>query len=237
MTPQSPICSGVFASVLLSGATLAAPSVTIPLANVAITNGAAASRNSAPATIDAALRYRSVTSGTVVGTPPFSLLGVLFPNAVPLSQAIQTLTGAPADLDNVLGNPSGGLPVGGVPQVLSGSGTVLTQEVSVTATLTVGIDTTGIATFNLSGVVISPAAVGGLKFVTGGVMLTAITCICDLNLDGVVDDADFQLFVPDYDTLLLAAPQTGGDFNGDGLCDDADFQAFVVAYDALLCPQ
>lgn len=227
---------GVVACVMLSTAAFGAPSVTIPLANVSITNGSTASRDSAPATIDTALRYRSVTSGTVVGTPPFSILGLLFQNPVPLSQAIQTLTGAPADLDNVLGNPTGTLPVGGVPQVLSGSGTVLTQQFSITAALTVGIDTSGLATFNLGSVAISPPSVGGLKFVTGGITLTTITCICDLNLDGLVDDADFQIFLPDYEALELASAQTGGDFSGDGLCDDSDFQIFVAAYDALLCP-
>ena len=230
------IRSGLATGMAFASSGLAAPSVTIPLANVSISNGSSALRDSTPATIDAALRYRSVTSGTVMGTPQFSLLGLLFPTAVPLSQAIQTLTGAPADLDTVLGNPSGTLPFGGVPQVLSGSGTVLTQEVSLTATLTVGIAAGGIASFSVSDVAITPAAVGGLRFVTGAVTLTAIRCIWDLNFDGLVDDADFQLFVPDYETLLLAAPQTGGDFTGDGLCDDADFQVFVGAYDALLCP-
>ncbi|MFN9972383.1 MAG: hypothetical protein ACK58T_21085, partial [Phycisphaerae bacterium] len=147
----------------------ASPSVNIPLASVSIINGSSAPRDSAPATIDAALRYRSVTSGTVVGTPQFSLLGLLFPTAVPLSQAIQTLTGAPADLDRVLGNPSGTLPFGGTPQVISGSGTVLTQEVTLTAKLTVGIGAGGVASFSVSDAAISPSAVGGLRFVTGAV--------------------------------------------------------------------
>jgi hypothetical protein len=230
------IRSGLLTGAAVAFGAFAAPSVNIPLANVSIINGSSATRDSAPATIDAALRYRSVTSSTVVGTPQFSLLGLLFPTAVPLSQAIETLTGAPADLDSVLGNPSGTLPFGGTPQVISGSGTVLTQEVTLTATLTVGIGAGGVASFSVSDAAISPTAVGGLRFVTGAVTLTAIRCICDLNLDGVVDDADFQLFIPDYDALLLDTPQTGGDFNGDGLCDDADFQIFVVAYDTLLCP-
>jgi hypothetical protein len=236
MLLSNTIRSGLVTGAAVAFGAFAAPSVNIPLANVSIINGSSADRDSAPATVDAALRYRSVTSGTVVGTPQFSLLGLLFPTAVPLSQAIQTLTGSPADLDTVLGNPSGGFPVGGVPQVLSGSATVLTQEVTVTATLTVGVGSNGVARFSVSDVAIAPAAVGGLRFVTGSVTLTAIGCIFGLNFDGVVDDADFQLFVPDYDTLVLAAAQTGGDFNGDGLCDDADFQLFVVAYDTLLCP-
>ena len=112
---------------------------------------------------------------------------------------------------------------------------MLGSTVTVTATLTVGIDAGGIASFALSGVTVTPTVVGGLKFVSGQVTLDAITCLADLNFDGLVDDADFSLFVADYDALLVASPQTGGDFNGDGQCDDADFSIFVVAYDALLC--
>ncbi len=58
------------------------------------------------------------------------------------------------------------------------------------------------------------------------------TCVCDLNADGVVDDADFSMFVVSYD--LLEDPL--GDFNGDGFTDDADFVIFVGAYNELLCP-
>lgn len=58
------------------------------------------------------------------------------------------------------------------------------------------------------------------------------TCICDLNADGVVDDADFVMFVSSYD--LLEDPL--GDFNSDGVTDDADFVIFVGAYNDLICP-
>ncbi|MBS0191696.1 MAG: hypothetical protein U0573_11585 [Phycisphaerales bacterium] len=65
-------------------------------------------------------------------------------------------------------------------------------------------------------------------------------CIADLNKDGVVNDEDFQIFVPAYDTLdcdALAMPRGCiADLNFDGVVDDSDFQIFVIAYDALLCP-
>lgn len=57
------------------------------------------------------------------------------------------------------------------------------------------------------------------------------TCICDLNVDGLVDDADFSMFIVSYD--LFDDPL--GDFNNDGVTDDADFSIFVGAYDQLLC--
>lgn len=65
-------------------------------------------------------------------------------------------------------------------------------------------------------------------------------CPCDLNNDGVVEDADFSIFVLAYNILDCA---DGGmpfgcpaDFNYDGVVDDADFQIFVVAYNNLICP-
>lgn len=57
-------------------------------------------------------------------------------------------------------------------------------------------------------------------------------CEGDLNLDGTVTDADFELFVVAYNQLLTSA----GDLDGDTLTTDADFTLFVVAYDQLLCP-
>ncbi|MBY0111710.1 MAG: S8 family serine peptidase [Phycisphaerales bacterium] len=66
--------------------------------------------------------------------------------------------------------------------------------------------------------------------ITGNV--AEATCICDLNVDGVVDDLDFQLFAVAYDNLLDPL----GDFNNDGVTDDADFSTFAPAYDTLLCP-
>jgi hypothetical protein len=221
---------------LHQSAALAAPEVTIPLTGVSITNGSTAGRNSSPEMINAALRYRSRTDGMVVGTPTFSLLGLLISSPQPLSQALQTLTGSPPNLDSVFGNPAGTLPVVGMAQTYSGSGMVFTTPVTISATLAEGIDATGVASFTLSNVSISPTLVGGLKFTSGQVTLDAITCLCDLNFDGVVDDSDFTLFVVDYDALVVAAPQTGGDFNGDGVCDDADFSIFAGAYNELVCP-
>ncbi len=68
----------------------------------------------------------------------------------------------------------------------------------------------------------------------------AAGCPCDLNHDGLVDDADFSIFVVSYDTLECADPTMPAgcpaDFNGDGVVDDVDFQVFVPAYDDLICP-
>ena len=65
-------------------------------------------------------------------------------------------------------------------------------------------------------------------------------CPCDLNADGVVDDADFTLFIPAYNILDCADPSMPlgcpADFNHDGVVEDSDFTIFVVAYNELLCP-
>ncbi|MBN8598921.1 MAG: hypothetical protein J0L78_14705 [Planctomycetes bacterium] len=57
-------------------------------------------------------------------------------------------------------------------------------------------------------------------------------CRADFNLDNVVDDADFVLFLNAYSALL----SNGGDLSGDGKTDDADFSLFAPAYDSLTCP-
>lgn len=65
-------------------------------------------------------------------------------------------------------------------------------------------------------------------------------CPADLNNDGIVEDADFSLFVVAYDALDCADPVMSlgcpADLNHDGVVDDADFSPFVVAYNELLCP-
>ncbi|MBS0188484.1 MAG: hypothetical protein JSS51_10465 [Planctomycetes bacterium] len=64
-------------------------------------------------------------------------------------------------------------------------------------------------------------------------------CRGDLNHDGVVDDADFLLFVTGYNLLDCAdpamPPNCPADINADGFADDADFVIFAAAYDRLLC--
>ncbi len=66
-----------------------------------------------------------------------------------------------------------------------------------------------------------------------------LVCPGDLNGDGLVDDADFSIFVVAYDVLDCAVAEMPlgcpSDLNRDGLVDDGDFSVFVGAYDALLC--
>jgi len=74
---------------------------------------------------------------------------------------------------------------------------------------------------------------GGTAQSPSGVWAFQVRGICDLNIDGFVDDSDFVLFAAAYETFVTA----DGDFDGDGFTDDADFVIFAGAYDALLaCP-
>jgi len=62
--------------------------------------------------------------------------------------------------------------------------------------------------------------------------------ITDINADGQVDDADFILFLDQYDLMLCTDPlmpdACSADFNHDDLVDDADFAIFIPAYNTML---
>ncbi|MFO0861362.1 MAG: hypothetical protein U0570_12470 [Phycisphaerales bacterium] len=64
-------------------------------------------------------------------------------------------------------------------------------------------------------------------------------CPGDFNLDGVVDDADFGVFVVAYNLLLCndaqMVPGCAPDLDHSSAVDDADFSLFIAAYDALTC--
>lgn len=65
------------------------------------------------------------------------------------------------------------------------------------------------------------------------------TCPGDLNSDGFVDDADFQIFAAAYNILDCAdtamASGCPADLNRDGFVDDADFTVFAAAYNVVFC--
>jgi hypothetical protein len=213
----------------------AAPSVNVPLTGVSITNGATNTQSSSPATIDPALRYRYTIDGNVRGTPAFSLLGLLYSQPTPLASIITTFGGSADDLAGVFGNPSGTLPSGPTTVVFRQNGSIGTTPASIQFNLTGSFSATGVVTFTIDAVTITPTLAGGLVFTSGQATISAVTCLADLNFDNQVDDADFILFVPSYNDLLVPQAQTAGDFNGDSQCDDADFQIFAAAYNELLC--
>lgn len=65
-------------------------------------------------------------------------------------------------------------------------------------------------------------------------------CAGDLNANGFVDDADFQVFVVQYDIVDCSDPEMKpgcpADLNADGFVDDLDFVLFAAAYNQVICP-
>ena len=64
-------------------------------------------------------------------------------------------------------------------------------------------------------------------------------CPSDLNMDLLVDDADFVIFLGQYNILDCADtamyPGCPADFNTDHFVDDGDFVIFLAAYNELIC--
>ncbi|MGH7244037.1 MAG: LamG domain-containing protein [Phycisphaerales bacterium] len=77
------------------------------------------------------------------------------------------------------------------------------------------------------------------RFLTDAELRT-FACATDMNSDLFVDDADFSIFVQQYNVLDcgdVAMPfNCSADFNQDQLVDDTDFVIFVGEYDQLVCP-
>jgi len=94
------------------------------------------------------------------------------------------------------------------------------------ASIETDIDIAQLVTFTLSPLVNDICDTTGYQAAIFG------SCQFDLNRDGLVDDADFSIFIGAYNDLVTIS----GDFNSDGFTNDADFLLFVPAYNQLLCP-
>jgi len=74
----------------------------------------------------------------------------------------------------------------------------------------------------------------------GAYELERSPCPADFNLDLVVDDADFVIFLAGYNLLICDDPAMPAgcpaDLDNNNLVDDADFVIFLQAYNFLECP-
>ncbi|HEX8877145.1 MAG TPA: putative Ig domain-containing protein [Phycisphaerales bacterium] len=68
------------------------------------------------------------------------------------------------------------------------------------------------------------------------VIVFFFNCASDFNCDGVVDDLDFQTFVPAYNQVTVPPANPKFDLNNDSVVDDSDFLIFVQQYNDVLCP-
>lgn len=77
------------------------------------------------------------------------------------------------------------------------------------------------------------------RFLTD-VELRSFACATDMNGDLLVDDADFSVFIQQYNVLSCDDPampsNCSADFNQDTIVDDTDFVIFVGEYNQLVCP-
>ena len=223
----APIVSAAIA--LSASPALAAPSVGINLAGVQFKNATNQSRDSStssPSTVDAATHYTFATSGLVKGDS--GLLRTLYPNPTPLATVLETLApGSSAGLSGSACNPSGTLPFTLGSQTTSGSTVLGFITVTYALTIDVGIRADGVTYFNLTNVVLNPAAlVGSLSFTSGESRVTAV-CTADFNADGFTDFTDFDTYITAFEAGSDAA-----DMNCDGFIDFTDFDSFVTAFEA-----
>lgn len=220
---------------LITPLAIAQPQVTIDLTDVRIQNGLNQSRSSAPDTISPALGYRYAVSGNVQGSGV--VLGLLAPTPTPIAQVLEQLApGSSALLNGEVYNPPGTHPVGVADVTFSGTEVLFGVTVTASATLSAGINADDTASFNLTNVVLTPAAlVGSLRFTTGSVVITRVPAItADMNYDGLVNFFDIDPFVlalfdpAAYQSQFGYSELYAGDINRDGVLNFFDIDPFVA---------
>ncbi len=226
--------SACFAA-LVAPLALAQPQVTIDLTDVRIQNGLNQTRSSSPNTISPALGYRYAVTGNVQGSG--LVLGLLAPTPTPLAQVLEQLApGSSALLNGEVYNAAGTHPVGVANLTFSGTEVLFGVTVTASATLTAGINADDTASFNLTNVVLSPAAlVGSLRFTSGSVVITRVPALtADMNYDGLVNFFDIDPFVlalfdpAAYQTQFGYNELYAGDINRDGAFNFFDIDPFVA---------
>ncbi|MGE0480553.1 MAG: hypothetical protein AB7Q17_08785 [Phycisphaerae bacterium] len=211
----------------------------INLAGVVLQHATNQSRSSSPDSIDPGFGYRYVITGTARGTS--GILAILYPNATPIEQILDTLGGAGASdvLTGEAYSPSGTHPLTVVSDRFEGSSVLLGTTVTAGVTITAGIDAGNFATFTMTDVVMLPNSglirLGALQFSTGTATITRIPAITgDMNWDGVVNNFDIDPFVlaltdpATYVTLYGFDSLYPGDVNRDGVLNNFDIDPFVA---------
>jgi hypothetical protein len=193
--------------------------VAIPLANVRIVNGINTTRTSAPATLEPAPRYRSEFSADTLVRGDGGLLGILYPTAIPFTQFLESVApGSSEQLSGEVANPCVCHPAAVSNQPFSATGVISGIEVTVSFTLSSGIQADNTASFSITNVSITPTIVGGLRFTQGSILITRV-CIADWDRNGEVEPVDVRAF-------FEAFRNGNADANGDGETDPLDIRFF-----------
>lgn len=183
----------------LAPAAIAQQQVSINLAGVQFRNATNQFRSSAPATISPAYRYHYVVDGMVHGVG--GALGLLFPTSTPLATAMDTLSpGSSASLTGDGNNCSGALPYGVPPTTTTGSRVIFGVTVNYEFTITMGFDAGGVASFSITNVTLSPAALTGYVLWDSGTATLTRVYVCPANCDAsttspVLNVQDFSCFL------------------------------------------
>lgn len=214
---------GLLSAMLLSSLAYGDDAVSIDLTGVRIANALAQTRSSAPRTIDPAYKYFiNMNDGTLVRGQS-GLFAILYPSPVPLAELLETFSpGSSQSLQSAVLNVQGTHPFVAPPQTISGAA----NGATITLTLQVQIAATGVASFDISSVTLSPTFVGSLIFTAGSVNVSQ-GCLADFNEDGGVDGTDIESFF-----ITWAAGDTRADVNDDGGIDGADVAAFFIRWQA-----
>ncbi len=225
----------MMAAGLICSAAMADNTATLGLTGVQLRNATNQTRSSNPDTIDAGCSYHYTIDAMARGRGTFSILSILFPQATPLAQIMETL--APGSSDMLTGDvlsPNGGThPVTLMHQVINGQQVVLGTTITVAATLDVSIDAGNFVTFSITGVTIDPAGtVGYLEFTSGTATVASRGgCPSDFNADCFVDFFDYDDYVNCFENGRCPPGKTA-DFNGDGFADFFDYADFVAAFES-----
>jgi hypothetical protein len=234
---RTALATGALAVISAPAALAQSTSISINLAGVHIQNNLNQTRSSAPATIVPAFKYHYVVSGMVHGSG--GVLGIQFPTSTSLATVMETLApGSSSALAGDFLNCSGQLPIVFPPQTQSGSQDISGITVNYALTLGFQIDGTGIASFSLTNVVLTPTIlVGSLVFDSGSAALTKVY-VCPANCDGstsvpVLNFADFSCFLQKF---AAGDPTTNCDCStAEPTLNVADFTCFLQKY-ATDCP-
>lgn len=193
--------------------------VAIPLANVRIVNGVTTTRTSAPDTLEPAPRYRNEFSADTFVRGDGGLLGILYPTAIPFTQFLESVApGSSEQLSGEVANLCVCHPAAVSDQPFTATGVISGINVTVSFTLSSGIQADNTASFSITNVSITPTLVGGLRFTQGSILITRI-CISDWDRNGEIEPVDVRFF---YEAFRNGAADT----NGDGETDPLDIRFF-----------
>lgn len=208
---QSAPCVLLGLALACASPALAAETVSIPINGVRIQNNLAQSRNSGAQTINAAFRYSIRFSGDTTASGAGGILAALYPSPTPLSEIMNDLApGTDPLAPQSATNPPGTLPASLPSQTTNQTSVLSGINVTFGMTINAGADATGVCSFSLSGVVISPSILVGSLLINQGSIIVSTHCIADLTLDQAVTIDDLLAFL-----IYFEDGNAAGDMNRD----------------------